>query len=115
MLPRAHRLTSSRSFATAIRRGRRAGGRTLVVHLAADPGHEEPRAGLVVGKVVGDAVTRNRVKRRIRHLLRDRMGALPAGSLVVVRALPPAATATSDTLGRALDDALGRLTRTARP
>ena len=34
---------------------------------------------------------------------------MPAGSLLVVRALPPAAAADSATLGRDLDAALGRL------
>ena len=39
----------------------------------------------------------------------DRLGLLPAGSLLVVRALPPAAEADSATLGRDLDGALDRL------
>lgn len=32
---------------------------------------EETRIGLVVGKAVGGAVERNRVKRRLRHALQD--------------------------------------------
>jgi ribonuclease P protein component len=47
------------------------------------------RAGLVVSKAVGDAVARNRVKRRLRHLVRPRLGELEAD--VVLRALPAAA------------------------
>jgi ribonuclease P protein component len=61
---------------------------------------------------VGAAVVRTRVKRRLRHLLTSRVDRLPAGSLLVVRANPPAAGATSAQLGadldRALDRALGR-------
>jgi ribonuclease P protein component len=55
-------------------------------------------------------VTRNRVRRRLQHLCADRLGALPAGSILVVRALPPAAAADSALLGRELDAALKRLT-----
>lgn len=67
------------------------------------------RAGFVVSKAVGGAVVRNLVKRRLRHLIRDRLGVLPAGSLVVVRALPGAGEADHDQLARDLDTALQRL------
>ena len=82
----------------------------LVVHLGATPdGPDTARAGLVVGKAVGNAVQRNRVKRRLRPLLRERMPQLPSHAAIVVRALAPAATATSDELAAALDTALSRL------
>ncbi len=62
MLPAVHRLTDGREFRTAIRAGRRAGSRTLVVHLAELPGptgtSRSPRVGLVVSRAVGNAVTR---------------------------------------------------------
>jgi ribonuclease P protein component len=54
-------------------------------------------------------VQRNLVKRRLRHLVRDRLPVLPPGSLVVVRALPGAATADHEALARDLDAALRRL------
>ncbi|MFI1384357.1 ribonuclease P protein component [Embleya sp. NPDC020886] len=75
-----------------------------------------PRAGFVVSKAVGPAVVRNVVKRRLRHLIHDRMALLPAGSLVVVRALPPAAKAEHSDLARDLDAAFDRLLgRAGRP
>ena len=113
MLSPEHRLRSSREFTQVVRRGRRAGRPTLAVHLLlADPAATSaPRAGLVVSKAVGGSVVRHRVSRRLRHLLRDRLGALPAGALVVVRASAAAADAPSATLGQDLDAALGRLLR----
>src|SRR5262245_32240647 len=65
-----------------------------------------PRAGFVVSRAVGGAVARNRVRRRLRHLMRDRLVSLPAGTDVVVRALPGAATRSSAALGVDLDRAL---------
>jgi ribonuclease P protein component len=47
--------------------------------------------GIVVGKRVGGAVTRNKVKRRIRALAAARVAELPCGAGLVVRALPRAA------------------------
>jgi ribonuclease P protein component len=125
MLDRDHRLTSGRDFADTIRRGRRVGTPTVVLHLAPAPDkapdraldgapdraldHARPRIGFVVGKTVGNAVVRNRVKRRLRHLLRERIAALPGGAALVVRALPAAAAATTVTLTNDVDRALDRL------
>lgn len=67
------------------------------------------RAGFVVSKAVGGSVVRTRVKRRLRHLVRDRLATLPAGSTLVVRAAPAAADATSVELARDLDRCLSRV------
>ena len=70
-----------------------------------------PRVGFVVGRAVGNAVTRNTVQRRLRHLMRDRLGVLPPGSVLVVRATPQAADASSAALGQQLDAALTEVTK----
>lgn len=112
MLPGAHRLRARADFTEVVRQGRRAGRRTLTVHLlpSAEPAPAGPvRAGLVVSKAVGGSVVRTRVSRRLRHLLRDRLGSVEAGSRLVVRASPAAADSTSAQLGADLDAALARL------
>ncbi|OJF14885.1 ribonuclease P protein component [Couchioplanes caeruleus] len=108
MLAASQRLRRSTEFAAAVRGGRRAGRGTVVVHLLVDEPAQasEARAGFVVSKAVGNAVVRNKVRRRLRHLVRPRLSALPPGTSLVVRALPAAATASSETLGTDLDSAL---------
>ena len=109
MLPREHRLTDASSFRTAVREGRRAGKRTLVVHLGHGATTAPPRVGLVVSRAVGNAVVRNRVKRRLRHLARERVPSLPGSALVVVRALPAAGAASYAELAGDLDGCLRRV------
>jgi len=67
--------------------------------------------GFVVSRAVGPAVVRNRVKRRLRALVADRVGQLPAGLLLVVRANPAASTASGTALAADVDAALPRLLR----
>lgn len=85
----------------------------MVVHLLGPgEGTAPARVGFVVSKAVGDAVTRNRVKRRLRHLVREQLAAVPAGCEVVVRALPASAALSSaelrEELGRCLERTLTR-------
>jgi ribonuclease P protein component len=110
VLPAPARLRRREDFTLAVRRGRRAGRNTLVVHyLTPEGAGPVARVGFVVGRAVGNSVVRHRTARQLRHLVRDRLDRLPAGSMLVIRALPAAAGADSATLGRDLDAALSRL------
>ena len=114
MLPAAHRLVDSDTFRLAVRSGRRAGSSTVVVHLWVDASAASlpVQVGFTVSKAVGNAVTRNRVKRRLRHLTREHLPALEGLSgraALVVRALPPSAEASYDDLGADLARSLGRV------
>jgi ribonuclease P protein component len=106
VLPARSRLTRQDEFASVLRRGRRSGRSRLVVHLHRAAGEDGPRAGLVVSKAVGGSVVRHRVSRKLRHLVAPRLGALPSDVRLVVRALPPAADATSAELAEDLDSGL---------
>ncbi len=105
-------MRSGEDFRHTIRRGARGSQPTLVTHVvlgARATGTDGPTSvGFVVSKAVGSAVERNLVKRRLRHLMRDRVGSLPPGSRVVVRALPASQSAPSTTLAEHLDAALRR-------
>jgi ribonuclease P protein component len=125
VLAASQRLRRRAEFTAAVRTGRRAGRGVLVVHLSL-PGPSDrsaraggavrlpARAGFVVPRTVGPAVTRNRVRRRLRHLVRDRLGELPPGAVLVVRALPGAGGVTYAQLGQDLDAALAATRRPRR-
>ncbi len=108
MLPADARLRNSDDFRVCVRGGVRVSRRTLVVHALRTP-YPPSRAGFIVSKAVGNAVTRNRVKRRLRHLMADALPATPSVD-VVVRALPAAASGdVRGDLRDALSVALRRL------
>lgn len=92
-----------------------------MVHLVKSEDVSDParshgtRAGFVVSKAVGDAVTRNKVKRRLRHLVRDHLADLPAGSDIVVRALPSAASRSYQEIEIDLVAAIGAASRPRTP
>lgn len=100
----------SADFAAAVRGGRRQARPTLVLHVRSRPSEAEPtRVGLVVSRRVGNAVVRNRVARRLRAVCAARLGRWSDGDLVVVRALPGSAGASSAELADDLDRALARM------
>lgn len=66
-----------------------------------------------MSKAVGNAVVRNRVKRRLRHLTREHLpmlAGLPGSAVLVVRALPPAGASTYDSMAADLSRCLRKVT-----
>lgn len=120
MLPAPARLRASADFRATVRKGVSVGRDTLVVHMrSVEPTQNPPesaRVGFVVSKAVGNSVTRNRVKRKLRQLAVEPLNRTPAQVQVVVRALPSAAV-REDQLAKDLpsawDKALARLTEWA--
>lgn len=106
MLPRDNRLRTSADFRTAFRAGVKGTSGHALAHLARTRESHAPRVGFVVSKAVGNAVTRNRVKRRARAWAAEHVTDLEAGDLLVIRALPAAADADHRELNRSLDRAL---------
>jgi ribonuclease P protein component len=83
-------MRNSKDFRQTTRRGIRVSRPTIVVSaVRLDDG---TRIGFVVSGAVGNAVTRNRVKRRLRHLAAAHVADTSARIGIVVRAMPRAAT-----------------------
>jgi ribonuclease P protein component len=88
--PKRRRLSRSAEFERVYRQGRSKGNRYLVLYAFPREGEsdEGPRLGLSVGRRVGGAVDRTRVKRALREAFWEEARRLPAGSDYVVVARP---------------------------
>jgi ribonuclease P protein component len=91
-LRRHERLTNAADFTRCYRHGKRLRTRYFTVY-ANRWGDNAPRLGLAVGKTVGIAVVRNRVKRRLRELFRCQKVLVPRGYDLFIRAGPASAAA----------------------
>jgi len=111
---RRSRLSRSRDFDTVYRQGRSASTRYLTLHWFPRPEDAEgpPRLGLAVPRAVGNAVTRNRVKRQLRELWSARDD-VPAGADYVLAArgglAEPAAARGATWLREQLDEVLAKV------
>ncbi len=68
-----------------------------------------PRLGLSVSRKVGNAVTRNTVRRRLREVFHSSITAIPGSLDLVVSARPAAAGATFEELSEEFARALRKL------
>lgn len=126
---RDRRVRSPRDFARVRREGRSVSGARLTLAYvaraaatAANPKTnpdvrpeavpaqptDPARVGFIVGKRVGGAVVRNRVRRRLREIMRRKLRSIQPGWDLVIIARPPAAAALSAELARDLDALLRR-------
>ncbi|WP_436327048.1 ribonuclease P protein component [Brevibacterium sp. FAM 27836] len=109
MLDAAHRIRSGEDFRRVFRAGVRVRSEHLMAHcLRGTDDTHAPRVGFIVSKAVGNAVVRNRTKRRLREIMRPRLGELRAGELFVLRALPHAADAEFSVLEAEVDQLLAK-------
>ena len=88
--PKRRRLSRSAEFERVYRQGRSKGNRYLVLYAfpREDESEDGPRLGLSVGRRVGGAVDRTRVKRVLREAFWEEAQRLPSGSDYVVVARP---------------------------
>ena len=111
MLPRAHRIVSGAELREVQRRGRKSSNPFFVIARAQGKTNCASRWGFVVSKQVGNAVMRNRVKRRLRDLAAREISANPIGMRAVVRALPSSAEASFADLADAWTETLRQAER----
>lgn len=81
----------------------------MTCHLVNDPEGGQPRIGFIVNRAVGNSVTRHLVVRRLRHVAKEILPLLPTDALLVVRAKPAAANATSESLAKDLKSSIESL------
>jgi len=92
--PATRRLKLSRDFTRVRTEGRSVRGGLLTLGVLPVTNETHFRVGLVTSKRVGGAVVRNRVRRRMREIVRQHQHALGSGLWLVIIARPAAAEAS---------------------
>ncbi|MGO4534888.1 ribonuclease P protein component [Leifsonia sp. 2MCAF36] len=93
MLAKANRITRGADYRATVRRGTRFSGTNTLTYIRSNPDSDVVRFGFIVSKAVGNAVTRNLVRRRLKAAAYDLLPRFAGdeaatGADVVVRALP---------------------------
>jgi ribonuclease P protein component len=111
---RRNRLSRSRDFDAVYRHGRSVSTRYLVLYRFDREGEEDGdvRLGIAIPKKIGSAVTRNRIKRRLREGWRELLGEVPSGTDYVLLVRAPLAEAEesrgADWIRERLQEVLGK-------
>jgi len=93
--PKTRRLTNPSEFELVKHKGRVQRGKFLVLSVLQAKDATSPfRAGFVTSRTIGNAVVRNRVRRRLREIVRRHQHEVTGGVWVVTIARAPAAAAT---------------------
>ncbi|WP_353065676.1 ribonuclease P protein component [Arcanobacterium hippocoleae] len=109
MLPAANRMRKASEFQQVFRKGKKSSNALLAVYAISREAKTQAdlaKVGFVVGKAVGNSVTRHKVTRRLREIVRKKLPVLGA-SEIVIRAFRPAADASSAELSLALEKISG--------
>ena len=124
MLAKKHRITRGADYRSTVRRGARFNEASTIAYVRFNRDSDVVRFGFIVTKSVGNAVVRNRVRRRLKAAAYDLLPRLSptadagAGIDVVIRALPASAHLTWANLhgevSRATDRFLSRHTTSPR-
>src|SRR5215212_3321513 len=96
--PKTKRLTLTAEFARVKGQGVTQRGKYILVGAMSEKDEKLFRAGFVTPKHIGTAVVRNKVRRRLRDIVRTHQLRLNAAIWLVVVARPYAANATYDQL-----------------
>jgi ribonuclease P protein component len=92
--PKSRRLTQSAEFAQVKKNGRVYRGRSVLLSILRANGATRFRAGFITSRALGSAVARNRVRRRLREIVRKHQGEIVDGTWIVTIARANAVGAT---------------------
>ncbi|WP_374008881.1 ribonuclease P protein component [Leifsonia sp. LS-T14] len=121
MLAKANRITRGADYRTTVRRGSRFSGTNTLTYIRSNPDSDVVRFGFIVSKAVGNAVTRNLVRRRLKAASYDLLprfapdGTSSPGIDVVVRALPASVQAPWASLHEEISRASARFVTRSQP
>ena len=91
-MKKAYRIKKNNYFQLVFKKGKSTANRQFVIYILKKPKQKNFRIGLSVSKQIGNAVTRNRVKRLIRETFKELKADLPNEYDFVVIARKPTAT-----------------------
>lgn len=100
------RMRSPKLFERTYSEGKSVAGRDLVLYYDNREDSRDVKVGLSVGKKVGNAVARNKIKRRLRGILAERLVLLKPGFFAVFIARPRAAKSSYSELRESVFDLL---------
>jgi len=110
--PKEAHIRKKPEYSHVFSRGRKVRGRHFLGYVLVEAG-TETRLGLVVSRKVGQAVTRNRVKRLVREFFRIHRRRFPEGTQLVVIARPSSESLDGHACTAELEDMLGQWLRDA--
>ena len=96
--PKSARLTETRDFAKVREQGKSIQASLIRVGLLRTEEVSPAKVGLITSKRVGGAVVRNKVRRRLRGIIKSCIAEIPSGFLVVIVAKSAAARASFEQL-----------------
>ena len=112
MPAKTHLVTRGDDYRYIVRKGNRVGGANCITHAVLHVENGRPaRFGFIVSKAVGNAVTRNLVRRRLKSIVDLRLAAGFRGADVVFRMLPRSADVSFQELKEETNRALDRIER----
>lgn len=109
MLPRLNRLTKKKDFEETYQQGKAVGGNFLLIKTKPNQ-EKQTRIGIVVSKKVAKKATeRNKLKRRIREIVRKKNTKDKLGGDIVIIAKKPSAKASYRELEADWENVLSKL------
>ena len=107
--PRQRKLLRHADYQRVYQQGRRQFAAHMTVFYLGRGAGAGPRVGLTVGRVLGGAVERNRIKRRLREAVRANLGQLSAPVDVVINPKKSAMTAKFAALRQEVAQAFAKI------